>query len=42
MQEQIPENVERWTAKRRAALILGILKGETSVKGVHAPHLPGA
>jgi transposase-like protein len=25
------EPIERWTAKRRAALILSILKGETSV-----------
>jgi len=26
------ENVQRWTAKRRVALILSILKGETSTK----------
>ena len=32
MQEQIPENVQRWTAKRRAALVLSIVKGETSVQ----------
>lgn len=25
------EPIERWTAKRRAALVLSILKGETSV-----------
>jgi len=25
------EAIERWTAKRRAALVLSILKGETSV-----------
>jgi transposase-like protein len=30
MAQQIPDNVQRWTAKRRAALILSILKGETS------------
>lgn len=30
MAPQIPENIQRWTAKRRAALILSILKGETS------------
>lgn len=28
---EIPENVERWTAKRRVALVVSILKGEISV-----------
>jgi transposase-like protein len=31
MVADIPENVERWTAKRRVALVVSILKGETSV-----------
>jgi transposase-like protein len=28
---EIPDEVQRWTAKRRAALLLCIIKGETSV-----------
>ena len=32
MSEEFPENVQRWTAKRRAALVLSILKGETSAQ----------
>lgn len=32
MSEEIPEDVQRWTSKRRAALVLSILKGETSVQ----------
>ncbi|MGI5940389.1 MAG: DUF1153 domain-containing protein [Thermoleophilia bacterium] len=32
MSKEIPENVQRWTAKRRAALVLNILKGETSIQ----------
>ncbi len=31
------ENVQRWTAKRRTALILSILKGETSAKEATRP-----
>ena len=31
MAEGIPEDLQRWTAKRRAALVLSILKGETSL-----------
>jgi hypothetical protein len=27
---EIPESVQRWTAKRRSALVLSIIKGETS------------
>jgi hypothetical protein len=27
-----PEEVQRWTAKRRVALVVSILKGETSVQ----------
>lgn len=38
MQEQMPENVRRWTAKRRAALILSIVKGETSVPEAARAH----
>ncbi len=30
-EEQRPEEVRRWTAKRRAALVISLLKGETSV-----------
>jgi hypothetical protein len=26
-----PEDVQRWTAKRRMALVLSIVRGETSV-----------
>jgi hypothetical protein len=29
-EEQRPEEVQRWTAKRRAALIVSLLKGETT------------
>ena len=32
------EPIERWTAKRRAALILSILKGETSVAEAARKH----
>jgi len=28
--EQRPKEVQRWTAKRRAALVIGLLKGETT------------
>src|ERR1700677_1828802 len=28
--EQRPEEVQRWTAKRRAALVVSLLKGETT------------
>jgi len=31
MMPEIPEDVQRWTAKRRVALVVSILKGETSV-----------
>ena len=27
---EVPEDVQRWTAKRRVALVLSILKGETT------------
>jgi transposase-like protein len=29
-EEQRPEEVQRWTAKRRAELVLSLLKGETT------------
>ena len=32
MAEELPENIQRWTAKRRAALVLSILRGETSIQ----------
>ena len=28
---ELPEDIQRWTAKRRAALVLSIVKGETTV-----------
>ena len=38
MSDEIPENVQRWTAKRRAALVLGIVKGGTSVQEAARAH----
>ena len=32
MVEELPEQIQRWTAKRRSALVLQILKGETSAR----------
>ncbi|MCZ7607425.1 MAG: helix-turn-helix domain containing protein [Planctomycetota bacterium] len=29
--KDIPDEVQRWTAKRRVALVIAILKGETTV-----------
>ena len=37
-QEASVEPIERWTAKRRAALILSLLKGETSVAEAARTH----
>ena len=31
MADEVPEDIQRWTAKRRVALVLSILKGDTSV-----------
>ena len=31
MSQEIPEEVKRWTAKRRQALVLKLLRGETTV-----------
>ena len=38
MTEQVPDNTQRWTAKRRNALVLSILKGETSAKEAARKH----
>ena len=38
MTKEIPENVQRWTAKRRSALVLSILKGETSAQEAARKH----
>lgn len=38
MVNEVPENVQRWTAKRRAALVLSIVKGETSVQEASRKH----
>jgi len=38
MSEEIPEDVQRWTSKRRAALVFSILKGETSVQEAARKH----
>lgn len=29
--QDVPDDVQRWTAERRVALVLSIFKGETSV-----------
>jgi transposase-like protein len=38
MSEEIPEDIQRWTSKRRAALVLSILKGETSAQEAARKH----
>jgi transposase-like protein len=38
MVPEIPENIERWTAKRRVARVVSILKGETSVAEAARKH----
>ena len=38
MVDEIPEDLQRWTAKRRAALVRSILKGETSVAEAARKH----
>jgi transposase-like protein len=38
MEQHVKETVERWTAKRHAALGLRILKGETSVAEAARQH----
>jgi transposase-like protein len=34
----LPEDVKRWTAKRRSALVLSIIRGETSVQEAARKH----
>jgi len=34
----LPDDVKRWTAKRRSALVLSILRGETSVQEAARKH----
>jgi len=38
MADESPESPQRWTAKRRASLILSILKGETSAQAAARKH----
>jgi transposase-like protein len=38
MANDTPEEVQRWTAKRRVALVVSILKGETSVQQAARKH----
>ena len=38
MATESAEPIERWTAKRRVALVIRILKGETSVTEAARPH----
>jgi transposase-like protein len=38
MVPEIPDDVQRWTAKRRVALVVSILKGETSVAEAARKH----
>jgi transposase-like protein len=38
MSEPAEDSVQRWTAKRRAALIVSILKGETSIPAAARKH----
>jgi len=35
---EIPEQVQRWTARRRVALVLSLLKGETSAQEAARQH----
>jgi transposase-like protein len=38
MAGEIPEDLQRWTAKRRVALVTSILKGETSAQEAARKH----
>src|SRR5262245_31970528 len=38
MPEGLPDDLQRWTAKRRTALVVSILKGETSVAEAARKH----
>jgi transposase-like protein len=35
---ELPEDIQRWTAKQRAALVLAILRGETPVQEAARKH----
>jgi transposase-like protein len=38
MQEEPQETIKRWTAKRRSALVVSIIKGETSTQEAARTH----
>ncbi|MCL5735794.1 MAG: DUF1153 domain-containing protein [Actinobacteria bacterium] len=38
MTEELPDDVQRWTAKRRSALIVSIMKGETTTQEAARKH----
>ncbi len=38
MADETPDSIQRWTAKRRVALVVSILKGETSVAEAARKH----
>ncbi len=38
MSEQLPQKIKRWTAKRRSALVIQLIKGETSVREAARKH----
>ncbi len=38
MDEQDKDDVQRWTTKRKAALVLSIVKGETSIQEAARQH----
>lgn len=38
MTEELPEEIQRWTAKRRTALVLSIIRGETSTQEAARKH----
>lgn len=38
MVEELPEEIQRWTAKRRTALIVSNVRGETSVQEAARQH----
>lgn len=38
MSEELPETIKRWTAKRRASLVLTVLRGETSTQEAARQH----
>ncbi len=38
MSKELPENPQRWTSKRRTALVTSILRGETSAKEAARKH----